>query len=851
MISINTNLSSLIVQKNLKSATKSLNQTIERLSTGFRINHAKDNAANYCITKNMSTKISSFEVAEDNTNIGLDYLMTAEASLSLINQKLIRLRNLAMQSENDTYGKDSQLAINSEVNALIDEMERIHDTTEYNGKNILGDDKAVTGIMQTSYSPTKTQFTRINTTNLKKLESIEDPLTDLPDGTYSISSATELAQLAEMTNSGLISAGDTFVLANDIDLSDFSTGEGWVPIGTIANKFTGTFNGNGYTISNLTINRPDTTCQGLFGDANNATLKNINIKNANITANIGGGILMGAQRGGSTSNCHTEGVLVGKTHSFGGIVGQFYGEIKNCSSNVKIEGNSNLFYRVGGLIGHIAGGEAKVDSCYAISNISGTNDLGGLIGRLNNTATSVEIRNSYAKTEIINKNESTYSNFTGGFIGVISSSNTNITNCFAEGNILVDSASTNLSCLGGFLGGSINSINNLNINNCHSNVGITYNGNAQIYNIGGFSGQLCSTDNVIININNCYSTGDLNLSTTEANELNNSIGGFVGFSGVDDTNYSCNINISNSYSTGKLNISAPKLYNIGGFEGAIKNSNTNLKNCYTKSDINISATSNCNYVGGFLARLSSDISNVITIENCYNQNKINTNLASGATTDGIGGFWGDIKNANIKNSYMLADKDSDITTIWGKRNNNITFNIENSYFNRDLAQAGIPQFIDTNDVPINNPTELAQIKTCATDSPFELYFNQSSYIQVGINGSKYSGNIIDTTLSLKNMNILRNIGLQNDDNYLKIIDELMKDISLKQTEIGTGENRLLATLDSIYTQHSNLVNSCSTLKDADIAEESTLFIKQQILQNACATLLSTANQSPGIALGLI
>ena len=112
MVSINTNLSSLIAQNSLKSSTNKLNTAVERMSTGYKINHAKDNAANYSISTNMTTKIGAYMVAEDNALQGLDMINTASESLSLIEDKLMRLRALATQASNDTYGVQSKQAIN-------------------------------------------------------------------------------------------------------------------------------------------------------------------------------------------------------------------------------------------------------------------------------------------------------------------------------------------------------------------------------------------------------------------------------------------------------------------------------------------------------------------------------------------------------------------------------------------------------------------------------------------------------------------------------------------------------------------------------------------------------------------
>ena len=100
-----------------------------------------------------------------------------------------------------------------------------------------------------------------------------------------------------------------------------------------------------------------------------------------------------------------------------------------------------------------------------------------------------------------------------------------------------------------------------------------------------------------------------------------------------------------------------------------------------------------------------------------------------------------------------------------------------------------------------------------------------------------------------NVSSLRGIGLGG--NYLSQIDNMINAISAKQTEYGAAENRLESALEEISTQYDNLVSSRSTLRDADIAEVSSEYIRQQILQQASATLMATANQSPALALQLL
>ena len=106
-LTVTTNLSSLIVQKNLNTATSSLDRAIERMTTGYKINHAKDNAAGYSISEAWKTKLGSIDIASQNAAMGLDLLQTAEENYSLIATHLQRIRDLTEQSANGTYGKDS------------------------------------------------------------------------------------------------------------------------------------------------------------------------------------------------------------------------------------------------------------------------------------------------------------------------------------------------------------------------------------------------------------------------------------------------------------------------------------------------------------------------------------------------------------------------------------------------------------------------------------------------------------------------------------------------------------------------------------------------------------------------
>ena len=136
-LTINTNLSSLTCQKYLKGATKGMNSAMEKLSTGFKINSAKDDAAGYAVYTGMEAKVSGYDIIETNAQMGLDMLTTQEGVLDIINDYLQRIRDLTMQAANGTYGSASLNAIALEVTQRMDEINRLCKITDFNDTYLL------------------------------------------------------------------------------------------------------------------------------------------------------------------------------------------------------------------------------------------------------------------------------------------------------------------------------------------------------------------------------------------------------------------------------------------------------------------------------------------------------------------------------------------------------------------------------------------------------------------------------------------------------------------------------------------------------------------------------------------
>ena len=136
-ITINTNLASLTCQSYLRDATKGMNTAMERLSTGFRINSAADDAAGYAVSAGMEAKINGYDIIETNAQMGLDMLTTQEGILDIINDYLQRIRDLTMQAANGTYGSASLDAIATEVVQRMDEINRLCQITDFNDTYLL------------------------------------------------------------------------------------------------------------------------------------------------------------------------------------------------------------------------------------------------------------------------------------------------------------------------------------------------------------------------------------------------------------------------------------------------------------------------------------------------------------------------------------------------------------------------------------------------------------------------------------------------------------------------------------------------------------------------------------------
>lgn len=136
-LSVNTNMPSLNAQRNLQRSTLALSKSLERLSSGLRINRAGDDAAGLAISEGLRSQIRGMDQAVRNANDGLSLIGTAESAINAYTDILQRMRELSVQSANDTNSATNRAALNQESNQLLAELQRIATTVEFNGTKLL------------------------------------------------------------------------------------------------------------------------------------------------------------------------------------------------------------------------------------------------------------------------------------------------------------------------------------------------------------------------------------------------------------------------------------------------------------------------------------------------------------------------------------------------------------------------------------------------------------------------------------------------------------------------------------------------------------------------------------------
>jgi len=430
---------------------------------------------------------------------------------------------------------------------------------------------------------------------------------------YEISTHAQLSYLADHLNNPYVN----FILLNALDLTAecleggayYNAGAGWTPIGTsgTGNQFKGSFDGAGYVITGLKINRPSSDNIGLFGYTNGATLTNVKLESVTITGNDELGGLVGWNNTSTISNSYVTGTITG----------------------------ANAGWAVGGLVGYNVA--SNISGSHASGTVTGTGvwEIGGLIGY--NESSSV-ITNCYAAVTVNGGGE------VGGLSGI--SDDCTYTGCYATGNV---------SGTDGYVGGLIGDNYGGSIfSNCYATGDAVSTGGGYI---GGFAGELISDE-----VSNCYATGN---ATDNSADDQSYTGGFAGYSSSSTISHTtAGGNVSGHYYVGGLigkNSQTSIDYSsatgavtstadlVGGLVG--ENDKSSIEYCYATGNVTGTGTS---YIGSSGGPESYEIGGLIgvnksgTVTNCY---------ASGHVSgySNIGGLVGMSQTAYISPTLIIAE----------------------------------------------------------------------------------------------------------------------------------------------------------------------------------------------------
>ncbi|MEF9675578.1 flagellin [Pectobacterium aroidearum] len=244
MAVINTNIMSLTTQNNLNKSQSALGTAIERLSSGLRINSAKDDAAGQAIANRMTAQIKGMTQAARNANDGISLTQTAEGNLNEINNNLQRIRELATQAANDPNGKTDRDSIVKEMTQRINEVNRVAQSASFNGTKLLDGSASAGIIIQVGANTGSTETITIDSTALINATT-GGSMSDVSD------KITALGSVA--TGSSANSAAQDLITSLDTALSAVDTARS--NLGAIQNRFSSTITNLNNSINNLSSAR--------------------------------------------------------------------------------------------------------------------------------------------------------------------------------------------------------------------------------------------------------------------------------------------------------------------------------------------------------------------------------------------------------------------------------------------------------------------------------------------------------------------------------------------------------------------------------------------------------------------
>lgn len=728
--------------------------------------------------------------------------------------------------------------------------------------------------------------------------------------TYKITSTEGLVKLAEMVNNSRDSGeGATFVLMNDIDLSSI---DNWTPIGNGNGYFRGSFYGNGHTISNMKISS-ESDYVGLFGyciSQKNAMISDIVLKDVDITAKgryVGG--LIGYDSGVNMENISISGNISvdvsgtgSSTPAIGGLCGFNNANIDSVNVNINIKGNYDSYDNVGGIVGSNSHG--NINNSYVSGSILGQNNayFGGAICNYTSDGGAISNNKSTMYAEKIIKDFDVFS--TDDITTISDNKFMNSINTIESNQYLSNGAwlgkNTKLSAIGITTEQTIK----ISYDNNTSKIitvtpDMTCNDIATKLQNSGIQASfdsywtVSSSDTARISEVSDDLRNKINLETqdrlkkvetTYTNTSSKHISAYTQ-SNITGTNKLSDLGITSDKTITVIQNGTQKTVTVKSAD-TINNISSKLNQVGITLTLNngkITLNGNNN---AFVKAMDSDLASALKIAVGKDKTYSETTKNAYANTQPTGTYSFTHNNTltsatllnELKNfaegSIRVRSKSGAIGTINVTKTDSLQdfFNKINRYNINGSITDGKVTLSSNGDCyleAMNGGSNLLSVLSLGS-------VNQTSGKFTELSPSKkltYQKSLDDWTIYATNFEIG---GISSEPDYkigvnlsfgmnyaldittkegakkaLKEVDNMLKYLQNSQSVVGSAENRLMSVLDEISMSYENLISAQSTLRDADVAKESSHYIRYQILQQASATLLSVANQTPSVALNLL
>jgi flagellin len=773
-LSINTNIQAMNAQRHLEESQSMLSRSMERLSSGLRINSAKDDSAGLAITDRMNAQVQGLNQAVRNANDGISLAQTAEGATQEVMNLLQDMREIAVQASNETYSASDRASMQDEVDQLYEEINRIAETTQFNGINLLDG----------------TGGTRTFQVGANSNQTLELSLQSVKSEDLNLNGYSELGELnGGRVGQNSISADEMMI--NDVlldtasdnaaDSSGVSASEKaeWINSFTdetsvtaeAYNVLTGKSGVNGIvTADDVAINGQSLSASGSMTEL----VKNINNEVTGVTASLkSDGSLKLSNETGETITVEGSGTI-SATGLTAGTYGGFISLSSSDNSEIELELATDFTSGPTGNIQELgfnaSTGSDDITSGAVNSTAIATTDLITINGvRIGESATSsagdkaaainavTEQTNiqATASTEVEGSNASgemdSLLEITGNSAGVGGGADSGVT----IGDDLVING-TSISLTNSYSGGGAVDAQLLtDINNVSTTTGVVAGTNA--------AGQLVLSTK----------TGSEEFFGQDITLENGTNGDWAGLGFETGTTYADQLKING--------VDILSDYAATSYDSEIEDVDTLVQ---AINSANAGVVADTNEEGHVV--LTSNSGMDITIE---------------ANTGGV--------------THSGLASDSATTSSLG-----------------ETVTRGTIELTSENGADIIVGSDLTTLSE-----------REDAIAKLGLVAQGGSSEAIGTGLSVATV--------QNANNAIERIDDAINNVDSFRGEMGAIQNRLESTISNLSNISENLSSARSRILDADIAQETSMMTKANILQQAGVSILAQANQSPQIALSLL